>query len=152
MASQAYNDGPNNSYTVVSPGALTATNIACATLTTSGLTTATAGAVVGTYVTSSPARNPYIEIKHATTDHPLASYLVCRNSAGNSIGGIDQETSTSIRFTAGVVTATAGVIVGTTADSTPAVNPSVIIYHAGTDNALCLCAVPELGWGQYRGY
>ena len=106
MAAQSpYNDGPNNTYTVVSPGPIQGTNIACTTLTSSGLTTATAGAVVGTYATSSPAKNPYIEIKHATTDHPLCSYLICRNSSGGNIGGIDQETQTSIKLTAGVVSA-----------------------------------------------
>ena len=135
MAAQA-TTGPTNGYGPASPGPIQGTSIACTSLTTSGLGTLTGGAVVGTYATAIPALNPYLELKHASTDHPQSSYLICRTSLGVSIGGIDQLTATSIKFTAGAVTASAGLIVGTTADSSPATNAAVNIYHASTDNAL----------------
>ena len=77
-----YNDGPTNTYTPASPGPIQCTNIACTTLSTTGLATLTGGTVVGTYAVASPAKNPVVEIRHATTDNPLCSYLICRNSAG----------------------------------------------------------------------
>ena len=69
------------------------------TVTSTGLLTGTAGAAVGTLTAASPPRNPALNLYHASTDHPLASYLICRNSNGDAIRSIDQSAQTKTKLT-----------------------------------------------------
>ena len=76
----------------------TAGNLGVLSLTTSGIVTATGGAIIGTTATSSPAKNPSLAILHASTDNQDCSYLICRNSAGTAIGGFDQTGQNTIKM------------------------------------------------------
>ena len=92
---------PVGNFTTLNATGVTASGgIQGGTVTSTGLLTGTAGATVGTLTAASPPLNPALTLGHSTTDHPFASYLICRNSNGDAFGGFEQTSQTKIKLSA----------------------------------------------------